>query len=84
MLELRRSPAVLTGAHNALNTHCKSVVGRTDKQWKTVEMPGLRVRAISKRRCQVGDAPHWDEKAQALLYVDSYAGYVNRLDPETP
>ncbi|XP_075526488.1 regucalcin-like isoform X2 [Dermacentor variabilis] len=46
-------------------------------------MPGLRVRVASKRRCQIGEGPHWDEKAQALLYVDCYAGCVSRLDPET-
>ncbi|CAN8025767.1 unnamed protein product [Ixodes persulcatus] len=46
-------------------------------------MPGLRVRVSSKRRCQMGEGPHWDEKAQALLYVDCYAGCVSRLDPET-
>lgn len=46
-------------------------------------MAGLRVRVTSKRRCQVGEGPHWDEKAQALVYVDCYAGYVSRLDPET-
>lgn len=46
-------------------------------------MPGLRVRVASKRRCQTGEGPHWDEKAQALLYVDCYAGCVSRLDPET-
>ncbi|XP_077550892.1 regucalcin-like [Haemaphysalis longicornis] len=50
---------------------------------KPSSTPGLRVRVASKRRCQVGEGPHWDEKAQALLYVDCYAGCVSRLDPET-
>lgn len=45
--------------------------------------PGLRVRVASKRRCQTGEGPHWDEKAQALLYVDCFAGCISRLDPET-
>ncbi|KAH9364702.1 hypothetical protein HPB48_021762 [Haemaphysalis longicornis] len=46
-------------------------------------MSGIRVRVTSKRRCQVGEAPHWDEKSKALLYVDAYAGNVSRLDPDT-
>ncbi|KAL3227455.1 hypothetical protein MRX96_004163 [Rhipicephalus microplus] len=70
------------GSTDPTEDPCPGLEWRQPDQQCTT-MPGLRVRVASKRRCQIGEGPHWDEKAQALLYVDCYAGCVSRLDPET-
>lgn len=43
----------------------------------------MNVTAISERKSDLGEGPHWDPSIQKLYYVDAFVGDVCRLDPAT-
>ncbi|KAG8182676.1 hypothetical protein JTE90_012912 [Oedothorax gibbosus] len=43
----------------------------------------MNVTAVSERKSDLGEGPHWDPLIQKLYYVDAFVGDVCRLDPAT-
>lgn len=43
----------------------------------------MNVTAVSERKSDLGEGPHWDPSIQKLYYVDAFVGDVCRLDPAT-
>jgi sugar lactone lactonase YvrE len=41
---------------------------------------GVNVEVFADLRAEVGEAPHWDEQAGSLLFVDLTGGTVFRYD----
>src|SRR5689334_10911024 len=49
-------------------------------RWYVARFAGVSVEVFADLRADVGEAPHWDERASSLLFVDLTGGTVYRYD----